>query len=197
LWRSRWNVDWQGKPKFSEKTCPSTTFVHHKIPHDQTRGGYCIDLDARYFGGCMMLGLSVSHKEWITTSFSQDKTAAGKKATKGIFQNTPTSLYDITAGAFSCKNYPCNRSWRPIYSSRNSRSEQVLSGNSEFKIEDQLLSAPMMIATVMTTTLILNAYFAVVVFSRHMLGAVGPVHTAQKWGHCDCSGNSREYSLYL
>jgi hypothetical protein len=30
---SRWNVDWQGKPKFSEKTCPSATFVHHKIPH--------------------------------------------------------------------------------------------------------------------------------------------------------------------
>jgi hypothetical protein len=29
---SRWNVDWQGKPKFSEKTCPSATFVHHKIP---------------------------------------------------------------------------------------------------------------------------------------------------------------------
>jgi hypothetical protein len=24
---SRWNVDWQGKPKFSEKTCPSATFV--------------------------------------------------------------------------------------------------------------------------------------------------------------------------
>jgi hypothetical protein len=21
----------------SEKTCPNTTFVHHKIPHDQTR----------------------------------------------------------------------------------------------------------------------------------------------------------------
>jgi hypothetical protein len=37
LWRSRWNVDWQGKPKFSEKTCPSATFVHHKIPHDKTR----------------------------------------------------------------------------------------------------------------------------------------------------------------
>jgi hypothetical protein len=34
---SRWKVDWQGKPKFSEKTCPSATFVHHKIPHDQTR----------------------------------------------------------------------------------------------------------------------------------------------------------------
>jgi hypothetical protein len=31
------NVDWQGKPKLSEKTCPSATFVHHKIPHDQTR----------------------------------------------------------------------------------------------------------------------------------------------------------------
>jgi hypothetical protein len=30
---SRWNVDGQGKPKFSEKTCPSATFVHHKIPH--------------------------------------------------------------------------------------------------------------------------------------------------------------------
>jgi hypothetical protein len=26
------NVDWQGKPKFSEKTCLSATFVHHKIP---------------------------------------------------------------------------------------------------------------------------------------------------------------------
>jgi hypothetical protein len=26
-----------GKPKFSEKTCPGATFVHHKIPHDQTR----------------------------------------------------------------------------------------------------------------------------------------------------------------
>jgi hypothetical protein len=37
LWRSRWNVDWQGKLKFSEKTCLSATFVHHKIPHDQTR----------------------------------------------------------------------------------------------------------------------------------------------------------------
>jgi hypothetical protein len=30
-------ADWQGKPKFSEKTCPSATFVHHTIPHDQTR----------------------------------------------------------------------------------------------------------------------------------------------------------------
>jgi hypothetical protein len=29
--------DWQGKPKFKEKACPSVTFVHHKIPHDQTR----------------------------------------------------------------------------------------------------------------------------------------------------------------
>jgi hypothetical protein len=39
LWRSRWNVrvNLQGKPKFSEKTWPSATFVHHKIPHDQTR----------------------------------------------------------------------------------------------------------------------------------------------------------------
>jgi hypothetical protein len=26
-----------GEPKLSEKTCPSTTFVHHKIPHDETR----------------------------------------------------------------------------------------------------------------------------------------------------------------
>jgi hypothetical protein len=25
-----------GKPKFSEKTCPSATFVDHKISHDQT-----------------------------------------------------------------------------------------------------------------------------------------------------------------
>jgi hypothetical protein len=26
-----------GEKKFSEKTCLSATFVHHKIPHDQTR----------------------------------------------------------------------------------------------------------------------------------------------------------------
>jgi hypothetical protein len=26
LWRNWWNEDWQGKPKYSEKTCPSVTF---------------------------------------------------------------------------------------------------------------------------------------------------------------------------
>jgi hypothetical protein len=26
LWSSWWNEDWQGKPKYSEKTCPSATF---------------------------------------------------------------------------------------------------------------------------------------------------------------------------
>jgi hypothetical protein len=25
LWRNWWNVDWQGKPKYSDKTCPSAT----------------------------------------------------------------------------------------------------------------------------------------------------------------------------
>jgi hypothetical protein len=25
LWRNTWNEDWQGKPKYSEKTCPSAT----------------------------------------------------------------------------------------------------------------------------------------------------------------------------
>jgi hypothetical protein len=25
LWRNWWNKDWQGKPKYSEKTCPGTT----------------------------------------------------------------------------------------------------------------------------------------------------------------------------
>jgi hypothetical protein len=29
--------NWQRKPKLSGKTCPSATFVHHKIPYDQTR----------------------------------------------------------------------------------------------------------------------------------------------------------------
>jgi hypothetical protein len=27
----------EGETEFSEKTCPSATFVHDKIPHDQTR----------------------------------------------------------------------------------------------------------------------------------------------------------------
>jgi hypothetical protein len=26
VWSSRWNENWQGKPKYSEKTCPSATF---------------------------------------------------------------------------------------------------------------------------------------------------------------------------
>jgi hypothetical protein len=26
-----------GETDFSEETCPSATFVHHKIPHDQTQ----------------------------------------------------------------------------------------------------------------------------------------------------------------
>jgi hypothetical protein len=26
-WSSRWNENWQGKPKYSEKTCPSVTFT--------------------------------------------------------------------------------------------------------------------------------------------------------------------------
>jgi hypothetical protein len=38
---SRRNVDWQGKPKFSEKTCPSATFVHHKIPRFRTPDRRC------------------------------------------------------------------------------------------------------------------------------------------------------------
>jgi hypothetical protein len=25
MWRSRWNENWQGKPKFSDKICPSAT----------------------------------------------------------------------------------------------------------------------------------------------------------------------------
>jgi hypothetical protein len=25
FWSNWWNEDWQGKPKYSEKTCPSTT----------------------------------------------------------------------------------------------------------------------------------------------------------------------------
>jgi hypothetical protein len=25
LWRNRWNANWEGKPKYSEKTCPSAT----------------------------------------------------------------------------------------------------------------------------------------------------------------------------
>jgi hypothetical protein len=27
LWRNWWNEDWLGKPKYSEKTCPSATLV--------------------------------------------------------------------------------------------------------------------------------------------------------------------------
>jgi hypothetical protein len=32
-WRNWWNKDWQGKPKNSEKTCPSAT-LYTTNPHD-------------------------------------------------------------------------------------------------------------------------------------------------------------------
>jgi hypothetical protein len=37
LWRNWWNEDWQGKPKYSEKTCPSATL--------STTNPTCLDLD--------------------------------------------------------------------------------------------------------------------------------------------------------
>jgi hypothetical protein len=39
-WHSGRSAEWTqlvSTPKFSEKNCPSATFVHHKMPHDQTR----------------------------------------------------------------------------------------------------------------------------------------------------------------
>jgi hypothetical protein len=36
LWSNRWNENWQGKPKYSEKTCPSAT-LPTKSPHGLTR----------------------------------------------------------------------------------------------------------------------------------------------------------------
>jgi hypothetical protein len=37
LWRSRWSVDWQGKPKFTFKTSPTPPFFKKKNPQDPTR----------------------------------------------------------------------------------------------------------------------------------------------------------------
>jgi hypothetical protein len=36
LWSNWWNEDWQGKPKYSDKTCPAP-LCPPQIPHDQTR----------------------------------------------------------------------------------------------------------------------------------------------------------------
>jgi hypothetical protein len=39
LWRNWWNIDWQGKPKYSEKTCPmplcsvATVFNSYNLPN--------------------------------------------------------------------------------------------------------------------------------------------------------------------
>jgi hypothetical protein len=44
-----------GKPKFSEKTCPSATFVHHKIPHDQTRVRSSVNSDTIHFSRLRVL----------------------------------------------------------------------------------------------------------------------------------------------
>jgi hypothetical protein len=36
LWNSRWNENWQGKPKYSKKTCPSVTLsTTNPTWHDQ------------------------------------------------------------------------------------------------------------------------------------------------------------------
>jgi hypothetical protein len=36
LWSNRWNTNWQGKPKYSEKTCHSST-LSSQIAHDLIR----------------------------------------------------------------------------------------------------------------------------------------------------------------
>jgi hypothetical protein len=38
FWSNRWNEDWQGKPKYSEKTCPSATLSTTKS--HMTRPGF-------------------------------------------------------------------------------------------------------------------------------------------------------------
>jgi hypothetical protein len=38
MWRSRWNGNWQGKRKYSEKTCP-VPLSPPQIPHDMTWAG--------------------------------------------------------------------------------------------------------------------------------------------------------------
>jgi hypothetical protein len=47
---SIWNVYWQGEPKFSEKTCPSTTFVQLSSVSIVT--GYGLD----YWGSVFVKG---------------------------------------------------------------------------------------------------------------------------------------------
>jgi hypothetical protein len=55
-------VDWQGKPKFSEKTCPSATFVHHKIPHDQTQ----VWTRAASVGSRRLTAWAMARPYWLT-----------------------------------------------------------------------------------------------------------------------------------
>jgi hypothetical protein len=79
LWRNLWNKDWQGKPKYSEKTCPSATLSTtnptwlNPGPNPGRRGGKAVTNRLSY-------DAAASHKvtldsktliKWTTISFSR------------------------------------------------------------------------------------------------------------------------------
>jgi hypothetical protein len=93
LWRSRWNVDWQGKPKFSEKNCPSATFVHHKIPHDQTR----VWTRATAVGSRRLTAWTMAWPKWSISFWRCHQ----KTCTHSPFPHVSYTLYPLCSKTFA------------------------------------------------------------------------------------------------
>jgi hypothetical protein len=75
-----------GKPKFSEKTCPSATFVHHKILHDQTRDW----TRAAAVGSRRLTAWAMAQPSVVVKAICYKPEGRGFKSRWGGFLNWPT-----------------------------------------------------------------------------------------------------------
>jgi hypothetical protein len=94
LWRIWWNKDWQAKPKYSEKTCPSATFPP-QIPHEQTRAR------TRAARGSQRLtawAMARPRRKWLLLFFYYWWGGIGTAATSGLLYK-PQMIYEGDCGA--------------------------------------------------------------------------------------------------
>jgi hypothetical protein len=78
-WNSRWNENWQRKPKYSEKTCPSATFSTTKLTwpdlgsNPGRRGGTSATNRLSYDTAMQCLKSGFKTKHFVLTNLSCDE----------------------------------------------------------------------------------------------------------------------------
>jgi hypothetical protein len=115
MWSSRWNENWQGKPKYSEKTCPSVTLSNTNPTwpdlgsHPGCRGGKPATNRLSY--GMAITAVTTSHS---TAQISLSSSYRGDKKLRR------TSIDDLSHGYSLRKNTPSheNSSGQPVTQAR-------------------------------------------------------------------------------